>query len=473
MSFRPKNASAFPIRALFFSNLPLFCRKFLGYKKGIEDVMNLLIMRVWVTVGGLSLSAAIAQAADLPDAVTHSTFPDTDMSLVLLGRDLFYDPILSGNRNISCATCHHPSLGSADGVSLSIGEGGMGLGPDRTVVAGQEPPARIPRNAPALWNLGAYEYSTMFHDGRVELDDNAPFGLRMPADRPLERGLPSPLAAQAMLPPLSPEEMAGQRGENDVADAVARGDAVAAWATLAARVDALPGYRDRFTRVIGDAPVHFTDIATALAEFITFEFQSFNAPFDAYLNGDTAALSPSQMRGLQLFYGAAGCAACHAGAFQTDHDFHAIAMPQLGPGKEPGDFADLGRQMVTGAPEDGYRFRTPSLRNVTQTAPYGHAGAFADLRAMVQHHAAPVASLMGYDRGLAILHDYPFDDWQAMDDQDELIEIAAASELPDTPLTGAEIDDILAFLDTLTDPAALDGRLGIPATVPSGLPIDR
>lgn len=435
--------------------------------------MNLLIMRVWVTLCGLSLSAAIAQAADLPNAVTHSTFPDTDMTLVLLGRDLFYDPVLSGNRNISCASCHHPSLGTSDGVSLSLGEGGTGLGPDRTAVTGQEPPTRIPRNAPALWNLGAYEYATMFHDGRVELDDTAPFGLRMPADRPLERGLPSPLAAQAMLPPLSPEEMAGQRGENAVADAVARGDASAAWTLLANRVDELPGYRDRFTQAIGQSPVHFTDIATALAEFITFEFQSINAPFDAYLSGGDNALSVQQLRGMDLFYGKADCATCHAGTFQTDHDFHAIAMPQIGPGKKPGGYADLGRQAITNDPEDRYRFRTPSLRNITETAPYGHSGAFSELRSVVQHHAAPMRSLMQYDRSQAILHDLPVNDWQAMDDTDELIEIAAATELPDIPLTEAEIDDIVAFLGTLTDPASLGGRLGIPDSVPSGLPVDR
>jgi cytochrome c peroxidase len=435
--------------------------------------MNLLIKRVWVTLYGLSLSAAIAQAADMPEAVTHSTFPDTDMTMVLLGRDLFYDPILSGNMNISCATCHHPRLGTSDGVSLSIGEGGAGLGPDRVVVAGQEPHARIPRNAPALWNLGAYEFSTMFHDGRVELDDNAPFGLRMPEDRPLERGLASPLAAQAMLPPLSAEEMAGQKGENPVADAVARGDAARAWAILAARVDAIPAYRTQFNPIIGDAPVHFTDIASVLAEFITFEFQAINSPFDAHLRGDADALTPMQHQGMELFYGKAQCSTCHAGPFLTDHSFHAIAMPQLGPGKEPGDYADLGRHMVTGDADDLYRFRTPSLRNIATSAPYGHAGAFADLRSVVQHHAAPVQSLMQYERRQAILHAYEFNDWQAMDDQDELIEIAAGSELPDIPLTPTEIDQIVAFLGALTDPDSIAGRLGIPQTVPSGLPVDQ
>ena len=436
--------------------------------------MNLLIMRVWVALGVLSLSANLSLAAELPERATLSSFPDTDMELALLGRDLFYDPILSGNLNISCATCHHPRLGTSDGMSLSIGEGGTGLGPDRSIIAGQEPQARIPRNAPALWNTGAYEYAVMFHDGRVELSDDADFGLRMPADRPLERALPSPLAAQAMLPPLSADEMAGQLGENPVADAVARGDAPAAWAHLAARVNNIPAYRSRFDAMIGpDAPVHFTDIATALAEFITFEFQAIDAPFDAYLNGDTTALNAAQTRGMALFYGPAGCNTCHSGPFQTDHGFHAIAMPQIGPGKEPGDYIDRGRAYVTGDPDDLYRFRTPSLRNVTQTAPYGHSGAFATLPAIIRHHAAPVASLLRYDRTQAVLTDYPFADWQALDDQNELLDIAAGNELPDTLLSDAEINDLVAFLSALTDTAAAKGRLGVPKTVPSGLPVDQ
>lgn len=434
--------------------------------------MNPLIMRVWVTLGILSLSTAALAADDLPNRVTHSTFPETDMTLVRLGRDLFYDPVLSGNRNISCASCHHPRLGTSDGMSLSFGEGGIGLGPDRIAAAGQAPAARIPRNAPALWNLGSYEFSTMFHDGRVELSDDAQFGLRMPADRPLERALPSPLAAQAMLPPLSPDEMTGQPGENPVADAVAANDPVGAWAELALRVESIPLYRSRFDKVIGDTPVHFTDIATALAEFITYEFQAISAPFDAFLAGDETALNAAQIRGMNLFYGPAGCAHCHAGAFQTDHGFHAIAMPQFGPGKEQQTAADIGRYYVTGDPDDRYRFRTPSLRNITETGPYGHTGAFATLRAVVLHHAAPVASLMNYDRSQALLHPLGFGDWEAMDSQAEQIEIAAANELPETPLTEAEIDDLLAFLSTLTDPKSLEGRLGIPATVPSGLPIE-
>ena len=89
---------------------------------------------------------------------------------VELGRALFFDKILSGNRNIACATCHHPRHASADGVSLSLGEGASGLGPDRAAGPDQPVLGRVPRNAPALFNLGAREFAVMYHDGRIEPD---------------------------------------------------------------------------------------------------------------------------------------------------------------------------------------------------------------------------------------------------------------------------------------------------------------
>ena len=175
-------------------------------------------MRKWVTVGILSLQAVLSQAAETPNPVTHSGFPSDPMSTILLGRDLFYDPILSGNRNIACATCHHAILGSGDGVALAVGEGGAGLGPARHGQADYAARAHVPRNAPALFNLGAAEFTILFHDGRVARDPAARMGFAMPAGATLERPLPSTLAAQALMPVTSPEEMAGAPGENDIAD---------------------------------------------------------------------------------------------------------------------------------------------------------------------------------------------------------------------------------------------------------------
>ncbi|TDQ54595.1 di-heme cytochrome c peroxidase, partial [Phaeovulum veldkampii DSM 11550] len=78
---------------------------------------------------------------------------------------LFWDAELSGNRNIACASCHHPRFGTSDGVSLGIGEGGTGLGPERRAIPENHPEQRIPRNSPALWNVGARGFTALFADG--------------------------------------------------------------------------------------------------------------------------------------------------------------------------------------------------------------------------------------------------------------------------------------------------------------------
>ena len=126
-----------------------------------------------------------------------------------------------------------------------------------------------------------------------------------------------------------------------------------------------------------------------------------NSRFDRFLRGDRSALSRLEKRGMRVFYGKrrGNCASCHSGTFQTDHSFRAIAMPQVGPGKGDGTSGheDFGRERVSGDPADRYRFRVPTLRNIALTAPYGHAGAFGSLEAMVRHHLDTVASLQAYD----------------------------------------------------------------------------
>ena len=160
----------------------------------------------------LALSALICGMAGPVVALDLGPKPEfvpLDMARVTLGQQLFYDPILSGNRNISCATCHHPKHGTSDGVSLALGEGAMGLGPDRHPGAVNTPEQRLPRNAPALFNLGATEFSVMFHDGRLEADASQPGGIRTPLGQEMVAGFDSVLSAQAMFPVLSGDEMAG------------------------------------------------------------------------------------------------------------------------------------------------------------------------------------------------------------------------------------------------------------------------
>ncbi len=425
-------------------------------------------------LAAISVVLGLAGETSAQDLGPAPEFIAPDMARVDLGRQLFYDPILSGNRNISCATCHHPRFGTADGVSLALGEGAHGLGPARVSGAENAPDRRIPRNAPALWNLGATEFRSFFHDGRLEEDPDQPGGFRTPLGEEMVAGFDSALAAQAMFPVLSADEMAGHYSENDVSRAVNLGLLTykgGAWDLIAARVAAIPDYAKAFATVEPGKTIDFPMIANVIADFIRFEWRADNSPFDRHMR-DGTPLPDRAAKGMALFYGKAGCSECHAGWFQTDHAFHAIAMPQIGPGKAArfeNHAHDEGRARVSGT--QPYAFHTPSLRNVTLTAPYGHDGAYATLKAVIRHHLDPVGSLRSYDPSQAILPPLPgADDLRVMHEPEELQRIAAANELKPMSLSDEEIDDIIAFLGTLEDRAE---RLGVPDTVPSGLPVDR
>lgn len=434
-------------------------------------------------VSVLAFCAATSVSAEVPPAVTDGDYAPVSMDEARLGRLLFYDPILSGNRNTSCATCHHPRFATSDGLSLGLGEGGIGLGPERRPDPANPPEQRIPRNASALFNLGAREFTVMFHDGRIETDPDRPSGLRTPLEDEMVMGFASVLSAQTMFPVLSPDEMAGHYQENDVSTAVREGIITGpggAWDILSRRVSAIPEYQAMFSaaypEIAAGRPIAFTDISNAIAAFIAFEWRSDSSPFDAMLRGGSTLPSEAQA-GMALFYGEAGCAKCHSGKFQTDHAFHAMGEPQLGPGKAERferHSRDLGRMRVTNRAEDAYAFRTPSLRNVTATGPWGHAGAWSDLAAFLRHHADPSAGLSGYDRKLAVLPaaELAKPDWAILDAPEEVRGIEAAAR-PGRPVTEDEVKQLIAFLEALRDEDSIDGRLGVPEAVPSGLPVER
>jgi len=418
----------------------------------------------------------------LPPPITDAQFTPVDPDEARLGRLLFWDPVLSGNRNISCASCHHPRFGTSDGIALSLGEGGRGLGPDRVGNPKNMPEQRVPRNSPALFNLGAREFTALFHDGRIEVDRSRPSGLRTPLGEDMVQGFANLLSAQTMFPVLSPDEMAGHYSENDISKAVRTGQltgAQGAWNLIAGRVAAIPQYRRMFDtaypEIAAGRPIAFTDISNAIAAFIALEWRSDDSPFDAVLRGE-AELRGDPAAGMALFYGKAGCAACHSGPFQTDHEYHAMGLPQIGPGKAArfeSHARDVGRMRVTGRAADAYAFRTPSLRNVMATGPYGHDGAFSALNPFLRAHTDPVRGMAEFDRQTVLLPQLPgAQDWRALDDPLETKAIIAAAR-PGPVLSDAEIAQISAFLTTLTDPVALGGRLGIPETVPSGLPVER
>lgn len=437
------------------------------------------------------VSSASPQGGPNPPAVDDSDFFDngpTAAAKIELGRMLFYDKVLSGNLNISCATCHHSLTGTGDGLSLPIGEGARGLGVARGTGSGADAVhERVPRNAPQVFNLGALEFTVMFHDGRVRADAGQPSGFLSPAGTNLPLGLDNTLAAQAMFPVTSATEMAGQLGENAQANAAAAGNLAGAggvWEILAQKLQAIPEYvtlfQAAYPSIVNPSDITFVHAANALAAFEGGQWRFTNSPYDRFLAHDNQAMSTEAKRGLQLFNGKAGCASCHSGPFQSDQSFHAIAMPQIGAGKGdnlPGysdGHDDFGLERVSGDPADRFRFRTPTLRNIALSAPYGHAGAYDTLEAVVRHHLDPVGSLNSYDQSQVSLPpraDLDAADFVVMNDPGRVAAIAAANELAPVSLKDSEVAALVTFLHALTDPAALDMRKDVPMAVPSGLPL--
>lgn len=430
------------------------------------------------------LLAAPAHSAELPSPLTDDDFIAFDRKQAALGQLLFYDRILSGNRNIACSTCHHPVLGTGDGLSLGIGEGGEGLGPNRTaLVDDNRIKKRIPRNAPGLWNLGAKELHTLFHDGRLSISDDYENGFNSPAEEWLPEGLNSLLAAQAIFPLVAQFEMAGNPKENEIAGAVH--DRIdASWPIIAKRVRVIPEYGkmfvDAFDHIDEPEQVSIAEIGNALAAFQAIEWTSFDSPFDQYLSGRKTALTDAQERGMGLFYGKGNCSSCHSGKLMSDQEFHAIGLPPFGPGRtrrfDP-MVRDVGRMGESDRLEDAYRFRTPMLRNVELTSPYGHNGAYPTLEGIVRHHLDPDGMLAKWQPKTAALPDAPWlepIDFVVYKDQREMARQARLRDVERISLSDQEVSDLVAFLKALTGTSSVSSpSFGIPDRVPSGLPVDR
>lgn len=411
--------------------------------------------------------------------ITAQDYIPADADQARIGQLLFYDKILSGNKNISCGTCHHHTHAGGDGLSLGIGEGGVGVGPDRT--AGTGPDAirkRIPRNAPALWNLGHKDITVLFHDGRLSHSDIYGNGFDSPAEEWLPQGLDNLVAAQALFPLIAQFEMAGNPRENEIAGATHDRIDVA-WPIIAKRVRTIPEYgamfMQAFDHIEEPADVTIVEIGNALGAFIVSEWQSFDSPYDKWLAG--TPLPQSAERGRNLFI-TARCASCHTGPLFTDQQFHALGLPAFGPGRTrqwDQISRDVGRMAETNLAQDAYRFRTPSLRNVALTAPYGHNGAYPTLEAMIRHHADPAASRAAWTPQAANLTAVPWlsaVDFAIREDRAEMARQAAVLDIRPTVISDAEVADLVAFLHALTGETAKSRPMGRPDSVPSGLPVD-
>ncbi len=392
---------------------------------------------------------------------------------IVLGEFLFWDPELSGNRDTACVSCHHPLYGTGDGLSLPVGTGGRGIGNDRQLGEGRE---FVARNATPIYNLGSTLWETMFWDGRVAGDHLT--GYENSAGDDLPQGLENVVAVQAMFPVTSRDEMLGDRGDVDI---FGERNELAwirdfypeeVWDGLMVRLMAIPEYGQLFQAAYPEAArddLGFQHAANAIAAYEMTAFSFMDSPWDRYLQGDLSALKENEKRGALLFYGQAACADCHTGILFTDQDYHNMAVPHIGPGKGREAPLDYGRARETGEDCDLFAFRTPPLRNVAITGPWMHNGAYIDLRDVVDHNLDPLTALQNYyaDQLGPELHG------PAMADESIVNAALACQEVHNESvvLTEKEIDDLMAFLNALTSPSALDAAQLIPERVPSGLTV--
>jgi cytochrome c peroxidase len=401
-----------------------------------------------------------------------------DAALVDLGKSLFFDKELSGNRDVACATCHSPLNHTADALSLSIGTGGTGTGAGRQLGAGR---SFTPRNAPALLNTGLGAFY-LFWDGRVsDLGGLQQSTFKTPAGAALPAGLTSILAAQAMFPVTNRNEMRGEVGDRDVSGNVNElaaydsADFAGIWSALMKRILAINAYVAKFNAAFPGTPttsLGFQHAADAIAAFETASFTFTNSPFDRYLAHDDDALTTDQKEGALLFFGKARCSTCHFGPLLGGQSFAAAAVPQLGPGIGRDAPLDLGQEPQFTGQTTRFLFRVPSLRNVELTAPYMHDGAFATLDAVVHHYNNAEQALRTYDVSQL---DPRFRSQYHGDDGTIAAIFNAASPQLRQPLglTDIELRQLVSFLKSLTDPAARNMSGLIPGSVPSGLSVDR
>src|ERR1700726_321851 len=336
-----------------------------------------------------------------PSALTASVIPPASPltpAKVALGQKLFFEPRLSGDGAVACATCHDPDRAFTDGRPVSVGIHGR---------VGQ-------RNAPTV--LNALYNKMQFWDGRVYT-----------------------LEQQAALPITNPFEM----GSASIGDAVSR-------------ISGDKDYQTQFMQAFG-RDVNEQDMLSAIAEYER-TLASFDSPFDHFIAGDVNAINDSAKHGWELFNDKARCHLCHAltddqpdATLFMDNDFHNIgigilrhhvaplaqqAERELAQGHLAGidtaaitsEMSVLGRFLVTKDQSDIASFKTPGLRNVLVTGPYFHDGSMQTLWDVMDH----------YNKGDGIANPWLDKDMQPL------------------ALAEHEIDDVVAFLASLTSPQYKD-----------------
>jgi len=416
-----------------------------------------------------SLDAQLRRSIGPWGVVPIAAAPQQNPALVALGQALMFDKILSGNRDIACATCHEPALHMTDGLPLAIGTGGSGSGTGRTLGPGR---SLVPRNSPSLLN-STIGFSYVFWDGRLSRGGPPPPEVSLPA------GLPSVIAAQAMMPVLNRREMRGDPGDlvvfgnpNELAE-VPDSQPSQIWSAVMQRLLAIPEYVTLFNAAFPGVPqssLTFSHAATAIAAFQMAALMKTDSPFDRYLRHADNALSVEEKRGGILFFTRARCVSCHSGPFLGGQSFSNSGAPQLGPGVGKGAPLDLGRGELPNNQVYRFAFRAPPLRNVELTAPYFHDGSLPTLESVVAHYSDVPKSLREFNPATlpAALQSSYHGDQTTIDDILRTLDFQLRTPLQ---LTETEQQELVAFLKSLTDPAARDLTALTPASVPSGLPV--
>ena len=367
--------------------------------------------------------------------------PRTNTAAVHLGRLLFWDPILSGNQDTACATCHHPDFAYADGRDLSRGTGSVGMGPKRVDVSKGQIPV-VKRNSPTILNVA---FNGVDDDDEDD-DDNRRGRRRFDGTLQTVNQARAPmfwdsrvrsLETQALEPIKALEEMRGH--------AYPEAEAVD---TVVARITKVPEYVALFQEAFGPGTrVDGPRIGDAIAAFER-SLVAMNSPFDRFRAGDVDALTAQQQRGLETF-DEVGCDRCHDGPMFSDFDHHAegvrehplLAQPDAGAGR--------------------FRFRTPSLRNVALTAPYMHNGMLSTLQDVLRF----------YDNGRSenpnVSNEQDRDRGRDRGRNDNAVARVSGQFRRVDDMSEGEMADIVAFLNALTD---RNFDRTIPARVPSGLP---
>lgn len=346
----------------------------------------------------------------LPLTIKHPANNPLSEDKVNLGRLLFFDPILSGDKDVACATCHHPDNGYAEFRDLSIGANGQGFGINRKFNSPNNIPF-VKRNAHTVLNTAFNginpskhynpEDAPMFWDSRV-----------------------NGLEAQAIEPIKALEEMRGTHySETEILEEVVL------------RLKKIPEYKTLFKTVFTDnEPITIENIGKAIAAYERTLVTN-NSRFDKYMRGDTNSISLGEKEGFELFK-KVGCINCHNGPMFSDYKIHVLSVPENDKLTEVDDGF-----------EKQFGFRTPTLRNLRFTAPYMHNGTLPNLKMVLEF----------------------YEDLSFKKTRNNHVATSRIDTLvKNLTLKVKDMSSIISFLNTLNDE---DFDKTIPEKVPSGLQV--